>query len=73
MVHADGFDRKMLLMGTQLAHESGLKALLLFVLQELFQSVQKHEGIDADAEAITIIRCMIRLDLRLMAENATDS
>ncbi|TFY60989.1 hypothetical protein EVG20_g7223 [Dentipellis fragilis] len=72
MVQAPDFDRKMLLLATRLAHESDLKTLLLNVLQELLKFVQGSDGIDTSEEAITLIRCIIRLDLRLMAVPLAD-
>ncbi|KAI0063230.1 hypothetical protein BV25DRAFT_1899548 [Artomyces pyxidatus] len=72
MVQASHFDRKMLLMATRLAHESDLKNLLLFVLQELLKLVRNRESIEADVEPITLVRCMIRIVLRLLADPAND-
>ncbi|KAA1468362.1 hypothetical protein DENSPDRAFT_459873 [Dentipellis sp. KUC8613] len=72
MVQAPDFDRKMLLLATRLAHESDLKTLLLNVLQELLKFVRGSDGIDTSEEAITLIRCIIRLDLRLMAVPLAD-
>ncbi|KAI0318005.1 meiosis protein SPO22/ZIP4 like-domain-containing protein [Amylostereum chailletii] len=71
MTKAVDFDKKMLLMATRLAHESDLKHLLLSVLQELFSSVQADEGLRNETEAITLIRCMIRLTVRLIADPGT--
>lgn len=72
MVQAPSFDRKMLLMATQMAHESDMKNLLLIVLLELLSSVRGREGLDADVEAITLIRCMIRLVVRLLSDPVAD-
>ena len=71
MTEATDFDKKMLLMATRLAHESDLKHLLLSVLQELFKSVEADDGLRNETEAITLIRCMIRLTLRLIADPGT--
>lgn len=61
MVQATHFDRKMLLLVTRLAHESDLQGLLHSVLEELLTAVLAQEGFDGDVEAITLIRCLIRL------------
>lgn len=68
MVEAPGFDRKMLLLATQLANESDMKTLLLAVLQALLDTVQKQDGQNLRMEALVLIRCIIRLTVKLMAE-----
>ncbi|KAI0033707.1 meiosis protein SPO22/ZIP4 like-domain-containing protein [Vararia minispora EC-137] len=70
MVKAADYDRKMLLMATRLAHEADLKALLLSVLEELLNSVQRDEDLRSETEGVTLIRCTIRLVVRLMADPA---
>ncbi|KAI0045733.1 hypothetical protein FA95DRAFT_1596662 [Auriscalpium vulgare] len=72
MVQASQFDRKMLLMAFRLAHESDLKNLLLAVLQELLNFVRDRERIEADVEPVTLVRCMIRLVMRLQADPTND-
>ncbi|KAI0662358.1 meiosis protein SPO22/ZIP4 like-domain-containing protein [Cubamyces menziesii] len=67
MVHASNFNKKMLLLATRLANDSGMKTLLLSVLEALLEA-SIREGVDADAEAITLVRCIIRLVLRMMSE-----
>ena len=62
----------MLLMATRLAHETDLKNVLLSVLQEILDHVraQKAKATEINVEPITLIRCMIRLVLRLIADPA---
>lgn len=71
MVQAPDFDRKMLLLATQLAHESDMKGLLLSVLDALLQTLSHREGNNI-TEAMIIIRCSIRLILNLLAEPAAN-
>ncbi|KAI1789167.1 meiosis protein SPO22/ZIP4 like-domain-containing protein [Ganoderma leucocontextum] len=71
MVHASNFSKKMLLLATRLANEAAMKSLLLSVLQALLDA-SIRDGLDSQAEAITLIRCIIRLVLRTMSEPAAD-
>ena len=71
MVHAPNFSKKMLLLATRLANETGMKGLLLEVLEALLDA-SIRDGVDSQAEAITLIRCIIRLILRTMSERAAD-
>jgi hypothetical protein len=68
MVHGSGFDQRMLLMATRMAHETDLKNVLLSVLQELLDYVGDRQTTDMNVEPITLVRCMIRLVLRLIAD-----
>ncbi|KAI0665334.1 meiosis protein SPO22/ZIP4 like-domain-containing protein [Trametes maxima] len=52
MVHASNFNKKMLLLATRLANDSGMKSLLLSVLEALLDA-SLREGVEAEAEAIT--------------------
>ncbi|KAI0248099.1 hypothetical protein BJV78DRAFT_1132012, partial [Lactifluus subvellereus] len=70
MVHGSCFDQRMLLMATRLAHESDLKSVLLSVLQELLEFVRAGKTTEMNVEPITLVRCMIRLVLRLIADPA---
>jgi hypothetical protein len=63
MVRAKDFDRRMLFLATQLAHEHKMRKLLLTVLKLLFETLQAGEtgaretGFEAKSiEGITIIR-----------------
>ncbi|KAI0638918.1 meiosis protein SPO22/ZIP4 like-domain-containing protein [Trametes polyzona] len=71
MVHASNFNKKMLLLATRLANESGMKSLLLSVLEALLDA-SVRDGVEAEAEAITLVRCIIRLVLRMMSEPGAD-
>ncbi|KZP32796.1 SPO22-domain-containing protein [Athelia psychrophila] len=71
MRQAANFDRNMLLLATQLAHESSMKALLLSVLDSLLQTVDVRES-DTITEAMVLIRCSIRLILKLLVEPAAN-
>ncbi|GBE78570.1 hypothetical protein BKA93DRAFT_799652 [Sparassis latifolia] len=68
MVIAPDFDRKMLMLATRLANESEMKALLLSALEALLDVVKIRQGPATDVEALTLIRCIIRLVLKLLAE-----
>ncbi len=67
MVHASDFNKKMLLLATRLANETGMKHLLLSVLEALLDGSIRG-GLEVEAEAITLVRCIIRLVLRIMSE-----
>ncbi|KAI0367468.1 hypothetical protein BV20DRAFT_950150 [Pilatotrama ljubarskyi] len=71
MVGASNFNKKMLLLATRLANESGMKNLLLSVLEALLDASIRG-GVEAEAEAITLVRCIIRLVLRMMSEPGAD-
>jgi len=66
-----GFDRKMLLLATQISHQMESKGVLLFVLEALLETlVAGSEAACSEtvAEAMTLIRCIIRLVLKLMSD-----
>ncbi|KAF8708275.1 Meiosis protein SPO22/ZIP4 like, partial [Rhizoctonia solani] len=62
------FDRKMLLLAIQLAHETKQKALLLAVLEAMYKTMQREPHVDAETEGITLVRCSIRIILDLLKE-----
>ena len=68
MVKAPDFDRKMLLLATQLANAIQMKRLLLSVLEALLETVETQDGGQIHPEAITLIRCIVRLLVSLMDE-----
>ena len=68
MVKAADFDRRMLLLATQLAHDSDYKRVLLVSLEALLKTVRSHGATNADVEAILLSRCIIRLVIRLEQE-----
>jgi len=72
MVQARDFDRKMLLLATQLAHDANLKLLLLTVLDSLLTFLRSQAGFDHDTEALAMIRCIIRLVIELSKQPAAD-
>lgn len=61
IVGSPDFDRRMLLLATSMAHESDMKTLLLTVLEALLKTLKRENGLEADVEAITLVRCIIRL------------
>lgn len=58
----------MLLLATQLSHESKMKTLLLTTLEALLHTLKSRETADVVTEAMTVIRCIIRLVQSLLAE-----
>lgn len=56
MVKAPDFDRRMLLMITQLAHENQLKRILLKVLSALLQTLSGESKTANIVEGIVLIR-----------------
>ncbi|KAG9124870.1 hypothetical protein FRC07_009933 [Ceratobasidium sp. 392] len=71
MAKAPDFDRKMLLLATQLAHEAKQKTLLLAVLEAMLRTLRQEEQsleLGAEAEGITIVRCSVRIILDLLKE-----
>ncbi|KAG9017874.1 hypothetical protein FRB93_004685 [Tulasnella sp. JGI-2019a] len=63
MVKASDFDRKMLLLATQLAHDNQMRGLLLAVLESLLKTLKETSGRETEVEAITLVRCLIRITL----------
>ncbi|KAF8139351.1 meiosis protein SPO22/ZIP4 like-domain-containing protein [Mycena galopus ATCC 62051] len=73
MVKAVDFDRKMLLLATQISHESEMKPVLLSVLEALLKTLKiENSGGETVVEAMTLIRCIIRLVLKLLVEPASN-
>ncbi|PFH47188.1 hypothetical protein AMATHDRAFT_152750 [Amanita thiersii Skay4041] len=70
MHKAAGFDRKMLLLATQISHQLEMKGVLLSVLEALLNTLRTGTGSAGEAvvEAMTLIRCIIRLALKLVSE-----
>ena len=64
MVRASNFSKKMLLLATRLANEHGMKHLLLSVLEALLDASVRG-AVNATEEAITLVRCIIRLVLSM--------
>ncbi|KAJ7615258.1 meiosis protein SPO22/ZIP4 like-domain-containing protein [Mycena polygramma] len=72
MVKAADFDRKMLLLATQISHESDMKTVLLSVLEALLKTLKIENSGETVVEAMTLIRCIIRLVLKLLVEPASN-
>ncbi|KAK7007973.1 meiosis protein SPO22/ZIP4 like-domain-containing protein [Favolaschia claudopus] len=72
MVKAADFDRKMLLLATQISHESEMKPVLLSVLEALLKTWKFEDNGETVVEAMTLIRCIIRLVLKLLVEPASN-
>ncbi|KAF8867919.1 hypothetical protein BD779DRAFT_1685070 [Infundibulicybe gibba] len=68
MVKAPDFDRKMLLLATQISHQSEMKAVLLSSLEALLKTLRTGNSGEAVVEALSLIRCIIRLVLNLLLE-----
>jgi hypothetical protein len=68
MVKASDFDRKMLLLATQLAHETKQKTLLLATLEAMLKTLQQEPHLEAESEGITLVRCSVRIILDLLKE-----
>ncbi|KAH0838692.1 hypothetical protein J3R83DRAFT_7020 [Lanmaoa asiatica] len=68
MVVAPDFDRRMLLLACRLSHDSDMKGLLLSVLIHLLDTLNFRENVDTVTESMTLIRCIIRLTLKLLGE-----
>ncbi|KAI0935752.1 hypothetical protein AcV5_004080 [Taiwanofungus camphoratus] len=73
MVKASDFNRRMLMLATQLANEAGMQTLLLSVLEALLDTLRTRDGLGIHLEAVTLVRCIIRLVLKLMGEPGSDS
>lgn len=68
MVVAPDFDRRMLLLACRLSHDSDMKSLLLSVLVCLLDTLNPRENVDTVTESMTLIRCIVRLTLKLLGE-----
>ncbi|OCB89780.1 hypothetical protein A7U60_g3040 [Sanghuangporus baumii] len=73
MASAPDFDRKMLLLATQLSHESDLKIAILASLEALLKTLHTHGPMESDIEAICLARCIVRLVIRLIKEAVVSS
>ncbi|KAG7090528.1 hypothetical protein E1B28_009637 [Marasmius oreades] len=68
MVEAPDFDRKMLLLATQLSHELEMKSVLLNTLEALLRTLKASQSGETAVEAMVLLRCIIRLALKLLLE-----
>ena len=71
MVKAPDFDRKMLLLATQISHQLEMKGVLLAVLENLLKTLKIGSNAEV-TEAITLNRCIIKLILSLLVEPAAN-
>ncbi|KAF9029885.1 SPO22-domain-containing protein [Hymenopellis radicata] len=72
MVKCPDFDRRMLLLATQLSHQSENRLILLAALKALLNTlkVPSTSGGETLVEAMTLIRCILKLVLRLLTETS---
>ncbi|KAG5643053.1 hypothetical protein DXG03_001631 [Asterophora parasitica] len=68
MQKAPDFDRNMLLLATQISHQSDMKGILLSVLEALLKTLKLDNSGETVVEAMTLLRCIIRLALGLLVE-----
>ncbi|KAF5376865.1 hypothetical protein D9615_007266 [Tricholomella constricta] len=72
MQKAPDFDRNMLLLATQISHQSEMKGVLLSVLEALLKTLKLDNSGETAVEAMTLLRCIIRLALGLLVEPAAN-
>ncbi|CAA7266391.1 unnamed protein product [Cyclocybe aegerita] len=72
MVKAPDFDRKMLLLATQISHQSDMKPVLLAVLESLLKTLKIGSNQEVVVEAMTLIRCIVKLVLSLLVDPAAN-
>ncbi|KAG8930527.1 hypothetical protein FRC01_002649 [Tulasnella sp. 417] len=68
MATSPDFDRKMLLLATKLAHEHKMRSLLLSILEKLLLTLQSSAALETEVEAMTLVRCMVRVIVELLNE-----
>jgi len=68
MLKAPDFDRQMLLLATQISHQSEMKSVLLVVLESLLKTLKIGSGGEIIIEAMRLIRCIVKLVLSLLVE-----
>ncbi|KAK0232662.1 hypothetical protein IW262DRAFT_1260291, partial [Armillaria fumosa] len=72
MMKSPDFSRKMLLLATQISHESANRRILLAALEALLKTLKLAKGGETVLEAMALLRCIIKLVLRLLTEPAAD-
>ena len=72
MMEAPDFDRKFLLLAIQLSHEKEMKIVLLAVLEALLKTLKFSNSGETVVEAMNLLRCIIRMVLRLLMEPAAN-
>jgi len=68
MQKASDFDRKMLLLATQLSHKLAMKPVFLSALESLLITLKTRASNDAIVEAMTLVRCIIKIAMKLLSE-----
>jgi len=68
MQKASDFDRKMLLLATQLSHKLAMKPVFLSALESLLITLKTRASNDAVVEAMTLVRCIIKIAMKLLSE-----
>lgn len=68
MQKTSDFDRKMLLLATQLSHKLAMKPVLLSALEALLITLKTRANNDAVVEAMTLVRCIIKIAMKLLTE-----
>jgi hypothetical protein len=58
----------MLLLATQIAHRLELKHVLLSVLESLLKTLKVGSNGEVVIEAMTLVRCIIRLTVNILAQ-----
>jgi len=72
MLKAPDFDRKMLLLATQISHQSEMKGVLLSVLESLLKTLKIGSSGEVIVEAMTLVRCIVKLVLGLLVQPAAN-
>ncbi|KAF9527894.1 meiosis protein SPO22/ZIP4 like-domain-containing protein [Crepidotus variabilis] len=70
MLNASDFDRRMLLLATQISYQSEMKPVLLAVLESLLKTLKAESNGDCISEAMTLVRCIVKLILGLLVQPA---
>jgi hypothetical protein len=68
MQKAPDFDRKMLLLVTQVSHKLDMKPVLLSALESLLNTLKSAANTDVIVEAMTLIRCIIKMAMKLLSD-----
>lgn len=71
VVNAPDFDRRMLILATQITHRSDNRRVLMVVLECLLKSLKVGSGSDAAPETMTLVRCIIKLILGSLVQPVT--
>lgn len=71
VVNAPDFDRRMLILATQITHRSDNRRVLIVVLECLLKSLKVGSGSEAVPETMTLLRCIIKLILGSLAQPVT--